>query len=88
MPRPWRTVHRSRHKIVMVKPRPDRPHRHHHTTNRVTHTTHVQKDMDLSWLWPVAQLIFAVIVICFTIDLLIGAWPYLLAAAIIFLIIA
>jgi len=73
----------------MVKPRPDRPHKHHHhTTNRVTHTTHVQNDMDLSWIWPVAQWVFGLIVLLFTIEFLIGAWPYLLAAFFIFLIIA
>jgi len=86
MPRHWRTVYKSSHKKVLVKPRPHRGH--HHTANLHINTSSGQNDMDISWIWPVAQMIIAVIVIVFCVDLLITAWPYLLIAAIIGVIIA
>ena len=83
MARPWRTVHRSPHKIVMVKPR-----KHHHpTTNRHHNTPPAQNDTDLSCLWPLMQLIVAVFMMIFAVGLLISAWPVFLVALIVFLII-
>ena len=88
MPRPWRTVHRSPHKIVMVKPHSGKPrNQHRHTTHRHT-TTHVQKETDLSWVWPLVQLAVAVVVVIVCVDILITALPYLFIAAIIGIIIA
>ena len=80
MPRAWRTVHRSAHKIVMVKPRD----RHHSATSR----NNTSGGTDLSWLWPVVQVILAVFMLIFVVELLIAAWPFILIGAIIFLIIA
>jgi len=72
----------------MIKPRPDRPrNRHHHTTNHHT-TTHAHGDTDISWLWPLVQVILAVFMLIFIVDLLIIAWPFILIGLIIFVIIA
>ena len=86
--RNWHPVYKSPHKIVLVKPRPHRPHKHHHHTTHHHTTTHVQKDMDLSWLWPLVQIIVGILMLIFVVDLLITAWPYLLIAAILFVVIA
>ena len=90
MPRHWRTVHKSPHKIVMVKPHSGRPrNRHHHTTNHHT-TTHVHKDVDWSWLWPLLQVIVAAIVTVFVlaviVEFLINAWPFIVIGFILLLI--
>ena len=88
MPRPWRTVHRSPHKIVMVKPHSGRPRKHHHHTTHHHTTTHVQKDTDISWVWPLVQIIVGILMLIFIVVILIAAWPFILIGLILFIIIA
>ena len=82
MPRPWRTVYKSAHKRVMVKPRDHRP------APKPRNRPSSSADMDLSWLPLLGQLILAVFVLAFVVEMLSVFWPFLVIGLIVFLVAA
>ena len=84
MSSPWRTVYKSAHKQVMVKPHSHpRGHRHVHI-----HPS-APVNIDLSWIWWFAQIFVVVFTLCFIVDLIITFWPFLLIGCIlVFILIA
>ena len=74
MPRkPWRTVHKSSNKIVMIRPN-DRPRRA--PQPRQVHTVHVAPPAeDWSWLWTVLAPLFLIFLVA---SIIIAYWEIIL----------